>query len=62
MTKERLLDIFIAYVGNDYNATGDSEYIKEALSAAGAGPEDYDELGLGWLNDCDESPAVIMNF
>ena len=47
MTKERLLEIFQAYVINDYEASS-MDYIREALEEVAA-PEEIEELGFGWV-------------
>lgn len=52
---ERLLRILQDYVGNDYEATSDSGYVRDALYAAGCGEEIMKALGFDWLFDALES-------
>lgn len=45
---ERVIQILQEYVDNDYNASGDSEYIRNALEAV-ATKKEIVELGFGWI-------------
>ena len=42
-------NILAAYVNNDFDATYDRAYCRDALAAAGCGKELADEIGLGYL-------------
>jgi hypothetical protein len=44
-----LKDILSAYVENDYQASCDPEYVKQALCDAGMSEEDFEKYGFGWL-------------
>ena len=48
MEYKRLLTILQAYVENDYQASCNPDYIREALSEV-ASKEEIIELGFGWL-------------
>lgn len=48
MDYKRLLQIFQTYVDNDYQASGDSAYVREALEET-ASRSEIEELGFGWL-------------
>ena len=53
MTKQRVIKILQDYVENDYNASGDVEYITDALFAV-ADEYEIRELGFGWIFDDEE--------
>ena len=48
MTKERLMEILLDYVENDFKASSETEYIRTALESV-ASKEEIVELGFGWL-------------
>lgn len=48
MDYKRLLQIFQTYVDNDYQASCDSAYVREALEEI-ASRSEIEELGFGWL-------------
>ena len=50
LDENRLLEIFLNYLSNDYDATG-GEYVLEALTQAGAEMKDIEDLGFGFLLD-----------
>ena len=50
MTKQQVIHIFQEYVNNDYAATCDSGYIRDALFAV-ADEHEIRELGFGWVLD-----------
>lgn len=50
MTKKRIIDIFKEYVLNDYKASQEEDYIKDALLAV-ADEYEIRELGFGWVLD-----------
>lgn len=50
MDEYRLLEIFMNYISNDYDAT-DAGYVLEALKQAGAEHEDVVDLGFDFLFD-----------
>lgn len=52
MTKNQILKIFQAYVENDYQASGDIGYVKDALFAV-ADEYEIREMGFGWILDED---------
>lgn len=53
MTKQQVLKIFHDYVDNDYNASGDRYYVKNALLAV-AGECEIRSMGFEWIFDDDE--------
>ena len=50
MTKNQILKIFQAYVNNDYEASGNIDYVKDALLAV-ADEYEIREMGFGWVLD-----------
>ena len=54
MTKQQVIRIFHDYVDNDYSATGDRFYIRDALFAV-ADEYEIRELGFGWVLDDEDS-------
>lgn len=52
MSKSQILKIFQAYVDNDYKATGDMGYVRDALLAV-ADEYEIREMGFGWVLDED---------
>jgi len=54
MTKQQVINIFRNYVMNDFEASMDTDYIKDALFAV-ADEEEIRYLGFGWVLD-DEDP------
>ena len=48
MTQKRLMEILHSYVDNDYRASGDTEYIRNALEEV-ASHDEIVELGFGWV-------------
>jgi len=48
MTYKRLLTILQSYVENDYQASCNPDYVREALGEV-ATKEEIFELGFGWL-------------
>jgi len=53
MTKQQVLRIFHDYVDNDYNASGDRCYVRDALLAV-ADEYEIRAMGFGWILDEDE--------
>jgi hypothetical protein len=53
MTKQQVLKIFHDYVDNDYNASGDRYYVKDALLAV-ADEYEIRAMGFGWILDDDD--------
>ena len=54
MTKQQVIKIFQNYVDNDYQATGDMGYVKDALFAV-ANEHEIRELGFGWVLDDEDT-------
>lgn len=54
MSKQQIIKIFHDYVMNDYYASGDSEYIKDALFSV-ADEEEIRYLGFGWVLDNEDT-------
>ena len=51
---DEIIDIFTAYVNNDYEGTGDSTYVRYALYASGCTKKLAEEIGLGYVFDDEE--------
>lgn len=54
MTKRDVIRIFRDYIDNDYQATGDKEYVKDALFAV-ADEQEIRALGFGDFLDEDST-------
>lgn len=50
MTKQQVIRIFQDYVMNDFEASGEKDYIADALFAV-ADEEEIRALGFGWVLD-----------
>lgn len=48
LTRERVMDMFRAYVNNDAEAA-EVDYVRDALGQAGCDRETAEALGLGWV-------------
>ena len=46
---KRVLDILTSYIENDYAASGNLDYVRTALEAAGCSEKEASEIGLGWV-------------
>ena len=51
LTRDDVLRMFQEYVGNDYFATTDSFYVRDALHSAGVSEDDFCSLGFDWISD-----------